>query len=120
MSARKNFQCVRCRYQSLTILTDCELHMDKSITNCGMSCYDNSFIHLNGTTVFTGDCEALFLADMYSAIYFVQKAVINSTQATGSKYRVINHSDLILCGRGEDILGDTLTAGTTDESSKVY
>lgn len=115
-----NIQSLRCRYQSFASVYTATFIMDNSVSKMAMACYDHSFIHLAGTLTFKGDCTYLMEALAKGSIYIVRKATINTSQATGAKYFIHEHSNLILVKRGDAIFGDNLTAGTVDESSKVY
>lgn len=115
-----DIQSLRCRYQSFANVDTATFIMDNSVSKMAMACYDHSFIHLAGTLTFKGDCTYLMEALAKGSIYIVYKATIDTSQATGAKYYIHEHSNLILVKRGDAILGDNLTAGTVDESSKVY
>ena len=110
---------LRCRYQSFAVLYSGEFNMDKNIVDQGIACYDHSFIHLADNLVFKGECTYLMEAFMKGAIYFTHKSKVDTSQATGAKFFIHEHSSLILVQRGDAIFGN-LTAGTVDESSKVF
>ena len=115
-----DIQSLRCRYQSFAYVDTAAFVMDNSVSQMAMACYNQSFIHLVGALTFKGDCTYLMEALARGSIYITHKSTIDTSQATGAKYYIHEHSNLILVKRGDAIFGDNLTAGTVDESSKVY
>lgn len=115
-----NIQGLRSRYQSFANVDTAIFNMDDAMVATAIACYDHSFIHLGGTLTFKGDCTYLMEAFAKGNIYIVNRATLDTSQATGDKYFIHDHANLILVKRGDAIFGDNLTAGTVDESSKVY
>lgn len=108
----------RINYGSLAILSN-NTYQSTTDGTFALRCYDYAYIHIRQNSTFIG--AFLRLLDCFSngVIYFVDSTTITTTEATGEKYSLRYDSTLNLTGRGDNIFGDHLTAGTKDESSVI-
>ena len=112
--------CLRVRYGSNAILQNTLFNVTTNARHRALIVYNNSYAQLNPAATFTGAFECLIRCPAYGSVYVTENCTPDTSDATGKRYTLDNHSLLALFKRGDAFLGEHLTPGTADESCSAY
>ena len=113
--------CLRVRYGTTAAVEACTFDVTAGARQSGIAAYNMATVIMNAGLVFRGSFDSLFKSVAYGDFRLTGNTNTPDTaQAQGSRYQLGLHSTLSLSGRGEEVLGSALTAGTKDKSCSVY